>query len=106
MKSSRYLQPKDPAQVLARHRAVFAATARQRVFALVWIAAGLAFTAFSVCWLGIAFGEIGSGLAHLGKLVAQMFPPSTGSHLPLLLHAMGETLAIPFLGTLPARILP
>jgi phosphonate transport system permease protein len=105
MTQSRYLLPSDPAQVMARHGAVLAATARYRVLAFVWTAAALAFTSFSVWWLGIAFDQIGAGLVQLGKLVAQMFPPSTGSHLPLLLHAMGETLAIAFLGTLTAAMI-
>lgn len=104
MSQDRNLMPADAA-TLTRHAAIVAATARRQVWALAWIFAGLAFTAFAVWWLGIAFGEIGPGLARLGKLVAQMFPPSTGGHLPLLLHAMGETLAIAFLGTLTAAIL-
>jgi phosphonate transport system permease protein len=33
-----------------------------------------------------------------------MFPPSSGGHLDLLLKAMGETLAIAFLGTLIATV--
>jgi phosphonate transport system permease protein len=102
MTQSRYLLPSHPAQVLARHGTVLAASARRRVLALVAAAAVLTSTVFSVWWLGIAFDQIGSGLAQLGKLVAQMFPPSAGSHLALLLHAMGETLAIAFLGTLTA----
>lgn len=104
MTQSRYLLPSDSAQVLARYRALLAATARQRAVAFVSTVVALAFTGFSVWWLGIAFDQLGSGLAQLGKLVAQMFPPSTGSHLPLLLHAMVETLAIAFLGTLTAAI--
>jgi len=105
MTEGRYLLPSDPAQVLARHGAVLSAAAQQRVRMLIWATAALLFTAFAVWWLGIAVDQIGPGLAQLGKLVAQMFPPSTGSHLPLLLHAMGETLAIAFLGTLIAAIL-
>jgi phosphonate transport system permease protein len=105
MSKSRDRLPSDPAAILARHPTVAAATTRQRVRSLVWTVIVLAFTAFSVWWLGIAFGEIGPGLAQLGKLVAMMFPPSTGAHLPLLLHAMGETLAIAFLGTLIAALL-
>jgi phosphonate transport system permease protein len=99
------LLPVDPAQILARHPALAVATARQQVRSLVWTVVMLAFTAFSIWWLGIAFGEIGRGLVQLGKLIALMFPPSTGAHLPLLLHAMGETLAIAFLGTLIAALL-
>ena len=105
MTEGRYLLPSDPTQVLARHGAVLTAAAHQRVRQLVWAAAALLFTVFAVWWLGIAFGQLGSGLAQLGKLIAQMFPPSTGSHFPLLLQAMGETLAIAFLGTLIAAII-
>jgi phosphonate transport system permease protein len=96
--------PSSP-EVLARYPAVAAAARRHQTWAAVWLIVALAFTAFSLWWLDIAFGELGAGLAQLGKLVAQMFPPSTGSHLPLLLHAMGETLAIAFLGTLSAALL-
>jgi phosphonate transport system permease protein len=96
--------PSSPA-VLARYPAVTAAARRHQIWAGVWLVATLAFTGFSIWWLGIAFGEIGSGLVQLGKLVALMFPPSSGSHLSLLLQALGETLAIAFLGTLIAAIL-
>ena len=102
MTQSRYLLTGDPAQVLARHESALAATARHRVLGVVAAAGALAFTAFSVWWLDIAPAQIGSGLVQLGKLVALMFPPSTGSHLALLLHAIGGTLAIAFLGTLIA----
>jgi phosphonate transport system permease protein len=98
------LLPIDPT-VLARHRVVIAAAAQDKVRALIWLSAAVGFTVFAVWWLGIALGEIGPGLAQLGKLVALMFPPSAGAHLPLLLHAMGETLAIAFLGTLTAAVL-
>jgi phosphonate transport system permease protein len=96
--------PADSA-VLARHQAVFAAMARRQVRTTAWISAALALTAFAVWWLGIAVDQIGAGLAQLGKFVALMFPPSAGPHFYLLLHAMGETLAIAFLGTLIAAIL-
>jgi phosphonate transport system permease protein len=105
MSKNRSLVPTDPAAILARHRAVVVATGLQRVRTLAWMTVALAFTAFSIWWLGIGLAEIGPGLAQLGKLVALMFPPSTGAHLPLLLHAMGETLAIAFLGTLIAAVL-
>ena len=56
-------------------------------------------------WLDIAVDQIGTGLATLGKYLALMVPPSTGGHLPLLLHALGETLAIALLGTLVAAVI-
>jgi phosphonate transport system permease protein len=62
------------------------------------------FAVFAVWWLEIPFSQIGPGLASLAKFVALMFPPSSGGHLDLLLTAMGETLAIAFLGTLIATV--
>jgi len=96
--------PADPA-VLARHRAVLAGMIRRQMRSAAWMSAALALTVFAVWWLGIAFDQISTGLRQLGKLLALMFPPSVGAHLPLLLHSMGETLAIAFLGTLIAALL-
>src|SRR5215470_6233026 len=94
----------DPA-VLARYRDVFAAATRRQMRAGGWIGVAIGLMVFAVWWLGIAFDQIGSGLVQLGKMLALMFPPSVGSHFSLLLHAMGETLAIAFLGTLIAAVL-
>lgn len=96
--------PSSP-EVLARYPAVATQARRRQTRTAVWIITTLAFTAFSLWWLGIAFDEMGTGLVQLAKLVALMFPPTPGAHLPLLLHAMGETLAIAFLGTLAAALL-
>ncbi len=60
---------------------------------------------FAIWWLDISFGQIAPGLAALGKFLALMVPPSTGGHIQLFLTAMGETLAIAFLGTLVAATL-
>jgi phosphonate transport system permease protein len=94
----------DPA-VLARYRDVFAAATRRQMRAGGWIGVAIGIMGFAIWWLGIAFDRIGSGLVQLGKMLALMFPPSVGPHLSLLLHAMAETLAIAFLGTLIAAIL-
>jgi phosphonate transport system permease protein len=104
MIAGRNLIPSDPA-ILLRHPDIVAAASRRHKWAAASIVAGLVLTAFALWWLDIAFGEIGRGLAQLGKLLALMFPPSPGPHLTLLLHAMGETLAIAFLGTLIAALL-
>jgi phosphonate transport system permease protein len=91
--------------VLARHRDALPGGARRaaRRAGVVILVATTA--AFAIWWLGIAFDQLGTGFAQLGKFVALMFPPSSGGHLMLLLHAMGETLAIAFLGTLCAALL-
>ena len=104
MMSSRSFLPPAP-EVLARYPDIAAQARRNQTWAVVSLIATLAFTVFSLWWLDIAFGEVGTGLVQLGKLVALMFPPTPGTHLALLLHAMGETLAIAFLGTLAAALL-
>jgi phosphonate transport system permease protein len=94
----------DTNAVIERHRDLFATSAIQRLsaFAVPLVIALVA--VFAVWWLSIPFDQIGSGLIALGKFIALMFPPSTGGHLDLLLNAMGQTLAIAFLGTLTATI--
>lgn len=94
----------DPAAVLARHQALLARPWPRRTAAFAGPAVMIGFIVFAVWWLDISFAQIGSGFAELGKFVALMLPPSTGGHLMLFLRAMGETLAIAFLGTLTAAI--
>jgi phosphonate transport system permease protein len=95
----------DAAAVLARHHSLLAQSRRRRSMELAVALAVLSLTLFSIWWLGISIQQIGPGLAALGKFAALMFPPSTGGHLHLFLRAMGETLAIAFLGTVVAAFL-
>ena len=104
MNALRVIRPEETAAVLQRHRDLFDETWRSRALALVGPFGFVAFTIFAVWWLAIPFNQILQGLASLAKFVALMFPPSTGGHLDLLLKAMGETLAIAFLGTLTASV--
>jgi phosphonate transport system permease protein len=99
------MHPDDTAAVLDRHRNLFTGQPLQRASALGAPLAVGGLTIFAVWWLAIPFSQIGPGLASLGKFIALMFPPSTGGHLNLLLKAMGETLAIAFLGTLIATVM-
>jgi phosphonate transport system permease protein len=94
----------DTAAILARYPALVAESRRRRAVELCAPLAIVALTLFSIWWLGISIAQIGPGLAQLGKLIALMFPPSTGGHLPLFLKSMEETLAIAFLGTLIAAV--
>jgi len=94
----------DPNTVLDRHRDLFNDSPLRRASALA-APLGIAGVAiFATWWLAIPFDQIGPGLASLAKFIALMFPPSAGGHLHLLLKAMGETLAIAFLGTLIATV--
>jgi phosphonate transport system permease protein len=104
MISLRTMRPDETNAVLDRHRGLFNDTPGRRAIAFAVPLGVAAFTVFAVWWLAIPFSQIWSGLASLAKFVALMFPPSTGGHLDLLLKAMGETLAIAFLGTLIATV--
>jgi phosphonate transport system permease protein len=104
MSARRTMRPDDASAVLDRHRDVFNDSPLRRASALAAPLGVAGFAIFSVWWLAIPFSQIGPGLASLGKFIALMFPPSSGGHLNLLLKAMGETLAIAFLGTLIATV--
>lgn len=67
-------------------------------------AAALALLAFGLWHLGFSFTKFAAGLANLGNFAVLMFPPSWGETASLLryLDALGETVAIAFLGTLLA----
>jgi phosphonate transport system permease protein len=105
VKPLRTMSPDEATALLDRHRGLFHDEPRQRATALAVPLGFAAFTAFAIWWLDIPFRQIGAGLASLAKFIALMFPPSTGGHLNLLLTAMGETLAIAFLGTLIATVI-
>ena len=104
MSANRIMRPEDTAAVLERHSNLFNYSPLQRASAFAAPFGITVLTIFAVWWLAIPFSQIGPGLASLSKFIALMFPPSTGGHLNLLLKAMGETLAIAFLGTLIATV--
>jgi phosphonate transport system permease protein len=62
---------------------------------------------YGLAHLGFSFTKFIAGLANLGNFVVLMFPPSWGDTPSLLryLHALAETVAIAFLGTLLAATL-
>ncbi len=104
MNGRRPLQPGEVRVLLDKHRHLVNEPLSRRMSTLAGPVAVIGMAGFAVWWLAIPFGQIVSGFAALAKFVALMFPPSTGGHLDLLLHAMAETLAIAFLGTLIASI--
>ncbi|MCB4822417.1 phosphonate ABC transporter, permease protein PhnE [Roseicella aerolata] len=69
--------------------------------------AGMALFALGIWRLEIAPGRILSGLGELLRFLALMLPPDPGTfaNVRLILHALAETLAIAFLGTLLAALL-
>lgn len=78
---------------------------RARLIALGIVAAMAGLCAFALIRFDMSIGRLWSGLSQLGTFLALMFPPDAGGQLGLFLSALGETLAIAFLGTLTAAAL-
>lgn len=82
-----------------KYAAAFQASSRQG-YVLTAVMAGL--LVYGLWHLGFSFGKFANGIANLGTFAVMMLPPSWGTTANLLryLHALGETVAIAFLGTL------
>lgn len=87
-----------------RHAAILR-PARGLGFILPGLLAGL--LVYGLWHLGFSFTKFIIGIANLGSFVVLMFPPSWGDAQSLLryVNALGETVAIAFLGTLLAAII-
>ena len=96
----------EVAAARARLPRAFSAAPRDRLrFWLFW-GANAALTAYCLGRFGFLGGDFLHGLAKFGSVVvAQLFPPSGFGHLPEFLKAMGETIAMAFLGTLLGAVL-
>ena len=85
---------------------IFAPSPWRRLLTLAIIAGALGLMIFAVWQLDFSWSRIWGGIGKLGDFVTHMFPPSYGNEARLVLYlkALGETLAIAFLGTLLAAI--
>jgi phosphonate transport system permease protein len=103
MKDANYFP--DRHQVALRHAALMTGSARSRALTLA-IVAGLAGLAlFAALRLEFSFARLGSGLGQLATFLGLMIPPSPGTQMKQLVHALAETVAIAFLGTLAAAVI-
>ncbi len=95
----------DPASLDLRHAALIRGSAREKY--LPFLVAGLlmGIACFALFRLEFSFAKLGTGIVHLGTFFGLMVPPSPGTQLSALLHALAETVAIAFLGTLLAAML-
>ena len=95
------------AAVEARHGALLEASWGQRAGALAVGVAGVAIYVFGLVWLDISPLKIVQGAWRLGDIAMLMLPPTPGSwqHLRIYTLALGQTVAIAFLGTLVAAVL-
>lgn len=98
----------DPAAIAAlrqRHPEVFRRSWRGRVVTLALLAALVGFAAFAMVRLDFSATRILAGLGRLGEFAILMLPPDSGDRAGAFLLALGETLAIAFLGTLAAALM-
>jgi phosphonate transport system permease protein len=95
----------DRAGLIARHPQVFVPSVRRRALTAAIIAMLVALVIYANWRLDISVARLGAGIVQLGHFVSLMVPPSPGGRLPAYLKALGETLAIAFLGTLLAALL-
>ncbi len=107
MTRSHQLLAGDVASIAARHPQAFAAPWRKRAALLALLAALGAVMIWGFTMIGIPWSRFFAGLGKLGQFMVFMLPPSTGSWAKFLiyLHALAETVAIAFLGTLIAALL-
>lgn len=87
-----------------RHPGVFRPSPLGRLLTAGTIAAGAALAVYALWRFGFTPGKMIDGLDKLGTVIALMMPPDPGNQLWKYVGALGETLAIAFLGTLAAAI--
>lgn len=97
----------DLAGLRARHGGVFNPGPMGRIAVLGVIAALLGLVVLSVVRLEFSLWRILSGMGELGRITGLMIPPLPASwaQAVLYLHALAETVAIAFLGTLLGALL-
>ncbi|MFE1599992.1 phosphonate ABC transporter, permease protein PhnE [Methylobacterium sp. ID0610] len=87
-----------------RHPDAFRTPLRQRLALTGILAAIVGLAVFGMVRLDFSLWRILAGLHRLGEFGVMMLPPSAGGQFALFLKALGETLAIAFLGTLTAAL--
>jgi phosphonate transport system permease protein len=90
----------DLAALKARHPNLFRPDRRGRALVVAIVAAMAALYVYAIVYFDIAWGRMASGFWQILWFVEQMVPPDPGGHLVTYLDALGETLAIAWLGTL------
>lgn len=95
----------DTAAIRERHAALIRGSARDRALMIAIIAGIIGLAVFAMLRLEFSFLRLGAGLSQLATFLGLMIPPSPGTQLWAFLHALAETVAIAFLGTLLAAII-
>lgn len=97
--------PAAQANLKARYPQHFRFTDGGRIGGWLLLGSMALLAAYALWHLGFSLARLGTGLAQLGHFLTLMMPPDPGRQLPLYLHALGETLAIAFLGTFAGALL-
>ncbi|MGL4295209.1 MAG: phosphonate ABC transporter, permease protein PhnE [Aestuariivirga sp.] len=94
----------EEAALRARYRKTFES---QSKVGYLLASAAVALLVFGLWYLGFSLTKFAAGLFNLGNFVVLMFPPSWGDSESLLryVRALGETVAIAFLGTMLAAVI-
>lgn len=95
----------NTSEIKARHADLIRGSARQRALTIGTVAVLVGVAAYALFRLEFSFARLGSGLGQLATFLGLMIPPSPGTQLGAFLHALAETVAIAFLGTLAAAII-
>jgi phosphonate transport system permease protein len=93
------------ADMRKRHPAAFAIDWPRRLFAILVPILVAALAVYAMVRFDFSPARVAHGVARLGDFVVLMFPPSAEGRFVAFATAMGETLAIAFLGTLTAAVL-
>lgn len=88
-----------------RYAAFIAGSPRDRILVLAIIGLIVGIALFALFRLEFSLARLGTGIVQLGTFLGLMVPPSPGTQLYPYLHALAETVAIAFLGTIFAAIL-
>lgn len=94
----------EEAALRARFRKTFQSQGRS---GYLLAGAAVALLVFGLWYLGFSLTKFAAGLFNLGNFAVLMFPPSWGDSESLLRYvkALGETVAIAFLGTMLAAVI-
>lgn len=95
----------DMAALKSRHPDVFALPLRRFAIVSAVIAGLLALTIFAMVDLEFSLQRLLAGAHRLGRFVVLMFPPLPQGLFSHFAWALGETLAIAFIGTMMAAVL-
>lgn len=97
----------DTDALKARYPNIFRRNARLVAQRLAFAGIALGLVIYGCVRLELSLSRVVDGLVALGRFIILMFPPTAGSweKLAVYMHALGETLAIAFLGTIIAAIL-